>query len=493
MRSLILLFGVGQLSGIAFAQVVITADNIPLQGGRTFPYAVVENYEEGLEVDLGEGGADEVWDLSSFSLEDFTSLYQDSLLEPDDAPYRQEFPDANRVVMTAQDPFGFEAGGGAGFIYQLVDENGWYVLGVVPPEEDTLMPFVWQLPEPVPILTFPARMGEQFENLYRFSFGMNASDIDDSLGAIFDSIYFHFEVGGTTSIDGWGRLRTPEEELPAIRTYSLWGGQIRTTGVRTILGRRIEIELFREEFETQHVYRWYAPGLGEVAVVASLFGEEDPNFTRAGHIRVRWVGPRLQLDQELLAFGVVEVGNSQEGSLTITNQGRSPVVINRVDFSEAIFHEMDILTGIPLNISPDSSSSLIINWTPSEERSLEGEYVYLWHNDPRLDNPLQVPLQGYTPLRVGEHRGDALPTMLSLEPIYPNPFNGKAEIRFAIPGGSDVSLLIADVRGRILWQKDFASGFHSFAFPLADLPSGIYFVFLKSPSQFLSQRAILMR
>lgn len=486
------------ITPLAIAQVVIEPEDIPLQIGSQFPYGVIEDLMEGIEVDLGEGGADEVWDFSAFTPDRFTGLYQDSLVDPNEAPYREEFPNANRVVYTPQDPFGFALGDelAYGYLYQTVTDTGWFMVGVAsppPPDGDTLFPLVWRFQRPVPILPLPARRGEEFNSTFSFSFGLRASDVDDSLGAIFDSIYFHWEIGGFSTIDGWGVFRTVEDDLPALRTYTLWGGRLWTTGVRTIFGRRIEIELFSQELEAQHVYRWFSPDLGEVGAVASMPGEQDPNFSRASYLRVRWVGPRLQLDRPELSFGVVELGRSREASLTISNPGRSELIIERVDFDEDIFHEMDILTGLPLRISPESSADLVINWTPSQERSLEGYNTYLWHNDPRQESPLAIPMRGYTPLSAnGPNR--SFPSSFTLTGPYPNPLNGLAIIHLAVPEGEMGVLSLTDVRGRLLWQEQYAPGHHSLSFPMPNVPAGQYlFILTTSSGRSISQRAVIVK
>lgn|GEM_PF-6034800 len=68
---------------------------------------------------------------------------------------------------------------------------------------------------------------------------------------------------------------------------------------------------------------------------------------------------------------------------------------------------------------------------------------------------------------------------------YPNPFNPSTTIRFAFPHREHVTLKVFDVLGRevtTLVDREFIAGEHSVVFDAKDLPSGMYFFRLITPT-----------
>lgn len=72
------------------------------------------------------------------------------------------------------------------------------------------------------------------------------------------------------------------------------------------------------------------------------------------------------------------------------------------------------------------------------------------------------------------------PTDFSLLGVYPNPFNPSTVISFELTATEKVSLLVADLSGRKIYQesKILSSGQQQFSFDGSDLPSGVYFFVL---------------
>jgi serine protease AprX len=76
-----------------------------------------------------------------------------------------------------------------------------------------------------------------------------------------------------------------------------------------------------------------------------------------------------------------------------------------------------------------------------------------------------------------------LPKAYALEQNYPNPFNPSTVIRYQLPVGSNVRLLIYDLLGRVvsaLVDERQDAGYHSVVFNAANLPSGIYYYKLQA-------------
>jgi hypothetical protein len=85
--------------------------------------------------------------------------------------------------------------------------------------------------------------------------------------------------------------------------------------------------------------------------------------------------------------------------------------------------------------------------------------------------------------------GSALPEHISLDGVYPNPFNPSTMVQFALPEGAPVKLMVFDLQGKelsrlvdgyieagrheILWNGKSAAGYR--------LPSGVYLTRLVTP------------
>jgi len=76
-------------------------------------------------------------------------------------------------------------------------------------------------------------------------------------------------------------------------------------------------------------------------------------------------------------------------------------------------------------------------------------------------------------------RNLAIPTVATLYPAFPNPFNPQTTISFAIPKAAVVSINIYDINGRVirkLVNKKYQAGVHRIIFDGKNLASGVYFV-----------------
>jgi hypothetical protein len=72
----------------------------------------------------------------------------------------------------------------------------------------------------------------------------------------------------------------------------------------------------------------------------------------------------------------------------------------------------------------------------------------------------------------------ARPTVFTLHPSYPNPFNPSTTIKFDLPEPSHVALAIYDVLGRKVAQLENGmkeAGYHSATWNASDVASGVYF------------------
>lgn len=91
----------------------------------------------------------------------------------------------------------------------------------------------------------------------------------------------------------------------------------------------------------------------------------------------------------------------------------------------------------------------------------------------------------------------AMPVDLSLLPVYPNPFNSTASIRFSLARETRVEIAVFDILGRKVDQiisGNFAAGNHSVLWNANGLSSGLYFVQARTGDHVrVVQKALLLK
>ncbi len=88
----------------------------------------------------------------------------------------------------------------------------------------------------------------------------------------------------------------------------------------------------------------------------------------------------------------------------------------------------------------------------------------------------------------------AIPQTISLGQNYPNPFNPSTKIKFALPKGSSVQLIIYDILGKEvtkLVNEKLQAGTYEYEWNGINLPSGVYFYKLRA-DDFSETRKMLM-
>jgi chitinase len=90
----------------------------------------------------------------------------------------------------------------------------------------------------------------------------------------------------------------------------------------------------------------------------------------------------------------------------------------------------------------------------------------------------------------------AIPSDFKLFDNYPNPFNPSTVIRFMLPVGTHVKLLVFDVLGReveVLADKFFNQGVHDVTFNAVNLGSGVYFYTLSTENFVQTKKMMLIK
>jgi len=91
---------------------------------------------------------------------------------------------------------------------------------------------------------------------------------------------------------------------------------------------------------------------------------------------------------------------------------------------------------------------------------------------------------------------EALPQSYELAQNYPNPFNPSTDIRFALPEGGPVSLVVYDMMGRRvkhLVNGTLPAGYHEVSWNAREFPSGVYLYQLTAGDFIETRRMVLLR
>ena len=91
---------------------------------------------------------------------------------------------------------------------------------------------------------------------------------------------------------------------------------------------------------------------------------------------------------------------------------------------------------------------------------------------------------------------DGLPTSYALNPAFPNPFNPTTSLRFALPVGGNLSIVLYDAQGRFvqrLVSGQYKAGFYHVTLNAANLPAGLYLVRMEAGAFSTVQKVVLVK
>ncbi len=128
------------------------------------------------------------------------------------------------------------------------------------------------------------------------------------------------------------------------------------------------------------------------------------------------------------------------------------------------------------------------------------QYAY-GMNYPEAATPLEAGLAirftTYPPesaIPVKDENGTPLPSSFKMYPVYPNPFNPSATMKFDLPSSANLRISLFDILGRevaVLMDGEVHAGQHRVVFDGSQLSSGMYFVQMEA-SSFKSVRKVML-
>ena len=100
--------------------------------------------------------------------------------------------------------------------------------------------------------------------------------------------------------------------------------------------------------------------------------------------------------------------------------------------------------------------------------------------------------------RYGSEIGEiSLPDRLTIQELYPNPFNPSLTISFSVPTETEVTVSVYNMLGErvatLLYNSYLASGFHSLKWTANGQPSGMYFIKIQTPTVIETKKALFIK
>lgn len=216
----------------------------------------------------------------------------------------------------------------------------------------------------------------------------------------------------------------------------------------------------------------------------------DPDGTRADMGAYYIQSQDIDVDPGALEFANVQNGSIDSLAVVIRNIGLIPLRIT----SQIIMPEE-----APFSVRPDDEiiirpESEYIDWvffSPEVESQYEA-VLNIESNDPDEETVI-VYLAGNA-LSVTDLIHN--PSVFTLYPAFPNPFNSLAQVSFQLDRSGSIRLSLIDLNGkriRTIMDGNLDAGFHTAALDGSDLPNGVYLVELVTREHRSLRKLILLR
>lgn len=149
------------------------------------------------------------------------------------------------------------------------------------------------------------------------------------------------------------------------------------------------------------------------------------------------------------------------------------------------------------SVQEDGSVDLELNFNASGVSV--GTYatnLKIYTNDPN-NEVIEIPVTLTVNTSVSNEDENVKPDQISLAQNYPNPFNPTTTIKYNLAVSENVQLDIFNIQGKkvrsLIKDQKKAAGQHEITFNAADLSSGIYVYRLKTPTQTLTRKMVLIK
>ena len=170
----------------------------------------------------------------------------------------------------------------------------------------------------------------------------------------------------------------------------------------------------------------------------------------------------------------------------------------------------EVTIGWDISQLPDHIDLTLIDELTGEHVDLRHELNYTFTTEPKGSFNANYDTEVSPYPQVGESRFTlhtsygaldnkhevALPSFYALDPIYPNPFNPRATVRFDVPEVSRVELEVYDITGSLvetLLDEKMVPGGHQYTWEPKSLSTGVYFLRLITANQTFTQKVTYVK
>ena len=151
---------------------------------------------------------------------------------------------------------------------------------------------------------------------------------------------------------------------------------------------------------------------------------------------------------------------------------------------------VDNLTGEMVYLNNEMSHTFTTEPKGSFSASYDGAVgIYPLLGDARFSVQVSYGLLDNAPIKV-------IPKDYALSPVYPNPFNPSATVRFDVPEVSRVELQVYDVTGKLvetLLNERMTAGQHQYTWQPQEMATGTYFLRLITANQTFTQKVTYVK
>ncbi|RKX29952.1 MAG: hypothetical protein DRP71_15800 [Verrucomicrobia bacterium] len=186
----------------------------------------------------------------------------------------------------------------------------------------------------------------------------------------------------------------------------------------------------------------------------------------------------------------VEASAYDHAYVRVSNDGVNWFTVwsNDSEITDSSWQAMEL----DLSSVADGQETVYLRWTMG---STDAGWQYCGWNIDDVE-VWAIAAQGVSPVPDG-----AIPKVIGITGIWPNPFNPRTSINFSLPAAAHVELGIYDLRGRlvtVLTNQIFAAGNHSVTWAGTDakgrqLSSGVYFARLRTGEVLQTRKMLLVR
>ena len=237
------------------------------------------------------------------------------------------------------------------------------------------------------------------------------------------------------------------------------------------------------------------PGIFDMTVSAVMYGDvmvEGIELEEAAEIEQDFVLPHGWLVVDPDSIVVLWSGEVSDHMLSFGSVGELGVLL----WAETIAVD----SGFNFNLELDTTvvpSGFEANYLLSIDASglQPGEYhatVGFYTDTPQI----MIPMEILVTVTSSAREDDPLPVAYSLADPYPNPFNARMTVEFALPRSAQVKLSLVDLHGRvvaIIAEGFIQTGSHLAAIDIVDLPAGLYFLCMETQDFKAAKRVVLLK